>query len=91
MNEVWLVDETVLELSERRRFLVLGLLLFAHKLSSGSTHPNRRLLFDSLCMVGLDALQIHLLHSLQFNVRLRVTACALAELTKFVVLIKVEL
>lgn len=42
-------------------------------------------------LVGLDSLQVHLLHSLQLDIRLRVAASALAKLTKAVVLVKVEL
>ena len=63
VDEVCLVDKTVLELSERWRFLgrlILGIRL--RGVASLRTYLGLR--FDGLCLGGLNALQVYLLHSL---------------------------
>lgn len=92
MDEVRLVDETVLELTECRRFLCfLGLGLRDRRGATGPT--GNRLLgsYRSIGIVGrLNALQVYLLHSLQLDICLRVAPSALADLAQLVIFIEVE-
>ena len=97
MHELRLIDEAILELTERRRLLVtLGCLL---GLLARRVRPRPRLLvllrpliFGVLIVDfrGFDAFKVHLLHFSQFHVRLRggptLTVC-----TCIIELIKVEI
>ena len=91
MNEIRVVDETVLELSECRWFLGWRPFLDGLRRGVGPLRTYNGLRFDGFCLGGLDSLQVYLLHFLQLKVGLRVSASALAELTQLVVLVKVEL
>jgi len=93
MDKLRLVNKSVLELTECWRVLWCLFLTFGHRVSRrGGTSPSRSRWFPSnlLGLVRFDALQVNLLHSLQFHVGLGVAACASAELAESVVLIQVE-
>jgi len=73
MDEVWIVVKTILELSKSRRFACRRVLLLGYGLcgGSGSLCACLRLFVHYLAsLVGLNALQVDLLHGLQFHVGL---------------------
>jgi len=91
MDVLRLVVETVLELTELRRFLSFLGQRLRHRRGASSPTCYRLLRgHRGIDIRRLNTLQVYLLHSLQLDVSLRVTASALADLTQLVIFVKVE-